>query len=403
MTYSYSFSGTDVKAFAERDSNVFSLNSLATISFQVNEQKSPVRRLGRQGVVGFTRSIKTIAGTMVFVILKDHPLRELMPNNNLALRHKEVSLNMPHQATNILPFNLRLKYKTEHSDYNFSELFIEGIEIISQSIVTSVNDMVTELIVQFMGRDYKEFYNSNNDRENYLASLITEDDLNNDLQLQEQYDNEQLLNKENIAFAENDTVNYYIDNMSKMLLKIKERQHYFDQNNLISNAEIDNYYDKSNKEYNDFINMVGNDAQAQQENYVSDLYEKDRTSKDKKYIENLLNELSSSRRQQQSLFKVNRQNKLNKEIKQLDQEIAILNGMLNQIKEFIKQDNNNYNLLSPGYNSNYYDNLLLSNNTNSYSSLIPYPEAIRNEIETTIRDKQTQRSIVFSLLKKDDN
>jgi hypothetical protein len=187
MTYNYSFSGTDVKAVAETESSVIALKSLATISFQVNEQKSPVRRLGRQHVVGFTRSIKTIAGTMVFVILNDHPLRELIPNNNLTLRHKDVDpFTLPNHATNILPFNLRLKYKTEHSSYSaYAELFIEGIEIISQSIVTSVNDMVTELVIQFLAKDYKEFNFTSN--EALMASRITEQDLNNDLVLQENY------------------------------------------------------------------------------------------------------------------------------------------------------------------------------------------------------------------------
>jgi len=283
MTYSYSFSGTDVKAFAERDSDVFSLNSLATISFQVNEQKSPVRRLGRQGVVGFTRSIKTIAGTMVFVILKDHPLRELMPNNNLTLRHKEVSLNMPHQATNILPFNLRLKYKAEHSGFNFSELFIEGIEIISQSIVTSVNDMVTELIVQFMGRDYKEFYNSF-DKENYLASLITENDLNNDLQLQEQYNNEQLLNREDVALAENETNNYYIKNINDYFTKLSETER--------TNSNFDPWGDQIIDEINtkSKLNIGDLNPEALDSNYVRD--ERDPYGFD--YLRNITNNYKSS-------------------------------------------------------------------------------------------------------------
>lgn len=222
MNYEYSFSGTDVRAFAEQDSNVFSLNSLATISFQVNEQKSPVRRLGRQGVVGFTRSIKTIAGTMVFVILKGHPLKDLMPNNTLTQRYKEINTNMPFQATNILPFNLRLKYKTEHSSTDFSELFIEGIEIISQSIVTSVNDMITELVVQFMGRDYKEFY-SNIDSSS--STITTQKDLDNDLQLQE------------------DNKDTQINNYNKRLQEIEIEKNDF----LTQQQELDSYGEEKNK------------------------------------------------------------------------------------------------------------------------------------------------------------
>lgn len=277
MNYEYSFSGTDVKAFTEQGSKVFSLNSLATISFQVNEQKSPVRRLGRQGIVGFTRSIKTIAGTMVFVILKGHPLKDLMPNNNLIQRHKEINTNMPSQATNILPFNLRLKYKTEHSSYDFSELFIEGIEIISQSIVTSVNDMITELVVQFMAQDYKEFYSNNNDKENYLASLVTENDLNNDLQLQEQYNNELLLNKEEIQYAENDTNNYYnteLNNYHKRLLEIEK----FNFNDTIANEELHNYINQK-------IEESGYLAKQEMDSYIE---EKNRELANKMFLDNLI-------------------------------------------------------------------------------------------------------------------
>ena len=50
-------------------------------SFQVNEQKSPVRRMGRPNVVGFTKSIRTIAGTMVLIILRDHPAHKIIDNS----------------------------------------------------------------------------------------------------------------------------------------------------------------------------------------------------------------------------------------------------------------------------------------------------------------------------------
>lgn len=164
MTYNYSFSGTDVKAYASNieGENFHQLKALSTISIQVNEQKSPVRRLGRQHVTGFTRSIKTVAGTMVFVILNDHPLKGLIANGNLYLNSRHVlnDINQKYQSTNILPFNLKLIYQTEHATNNTAEINVYGIEIISQSIVTSSNDMVTELVIQFLAKDYKEFYHS---------------------------------------------------------------------------------------------------------------------------------------------------------------------------------------------------------------------------------------------------
>lgn len=264
MTYNYSFSGTDVKAVAETESSVFALKSLATISFQVNEQKSPVRRLGRQHVVGFTRSIKTIAGTMVFVILNDHPLKELMPNNNLTLRHKDVDPNtLPYHATNILPFNLRLKYKTEHSyELSYAELFIEGIEITSQSIVTSVNDMVTELVVQFLAKDYKEFNFKSN--ESILASRITDQDLNNDLALQEIYQNEQeeiarqIKEETNLPYLnEIERTNSNFDPWGDQLLYEIDSKAFKDKGNLNPESLDKNYLRDQRDPYNfDYLKLI---------------------------------------------------------------------------------------------------------------------------------------------------
>ena len=172
--YPFSFSGADVRAFVftedKKDTGYF-LDSLATISFQINEQKSPVRRLGRPHVVGFTKSIRTIAGTMVLIILRDHPAARHIDKG----RYEQIGVtndtsNSNKFFTNSKPFDLRLTYqsednrfKTGYDDDNkknkstHSELLIQGIEIISQSIVTSINDMMTEVVVQFMAKDCTEF------------------------------------------------------------------------------------------------------------------------------------------------------------------------------------------------------------------------------------------------------
>ncbi len=201
MNYNYSFSGTDVKAYASNveGGNFHQLEALSTISIQVNEQKSPVRRLGRQHVTGFTRSIKTVAGTMVFVILNDHPLKELIADGNLYLNSRHVidNINKKYQATNILPFNIKLIYQTEHSTYNTAEINVYGIEIISQSIVTSSNDMVTEMVIQFLAKDYKEFYHRGKERLaedtiNAEKEIVRQEDILNQMNLENIYNKEQL-------------------------------------------------------------------------------------------------------------------------------------------------------------------------------------------------------------------
>ena len=166
------------------------LDSLATISYSIYEAKSPVRRLGERGVSGYTRGIRTIAGSMIFLVIEEHPLHKLIElqrkskNWSRDLNEKGHSFrtvrkgegpNVTNFVSTILePFNIGLFYKTEVA-FNYKDedaarnaikssgyirsgdsgahLVISGIDIISEGMVTSVNDMVTEVTVQFVAQD----------------------------------------------------------------------------------------------------------------------------------------------------------------------------------------------------------------------------------------------------------
>ena len=177
MDYTYSYSGADCRAYAffpDDPGNMVDLSSLATISISVHEAKSPVRRLGERGVSGYTRGIRTIAGSMVFLVIEDHPLWKLIhANNNYSStdwnRDSDRSISRINQrklSTMIRPFNIMLVYQTEIVKVGNSSkvssieiperasLIIEKIDILNEGLVTSVNDMVTEVQMQFVAQDY---------------------------------------------------------------------------------------------------------------------------------------------------------------------------------------------------------------------------------------------------------
>lgn len=175
-----------------KSTSIVPLDSLATISYSIYEAKSPVRRLGERGVSGYTRGIRTIAGSMVFLVIEEHPLHKLIElqrkskNWSRDLNTKghsfravqkggESSPKVTNFVSTILePFNIGLFYKTEVA-FNYNKegdavnaikssgyvrsgdsgahLVISGIDIISEGMVTSVNDMVTEVTVQFVAQD----------------------------------------------------------------------------------------------------------------------------------------------------------------------------------------------------------------------------------------------------------
>jgi len=182
----YSYSGADCKAvaFHEGGGETINLESLATISYSVYEAKSPVRRLGERGVAGYTKGIRTIAGSMVFLVVEDHPLAKLVEASNLSsmwskdlegseskgYSNQDIQGSKRYLSTMLKPFNIGLYYRTEVSfidnteSYEYStgyisefnemaQLVIQGVEIISEGMVTSVNDMVTEITMQFVAHD----------------------------------------------------------------------------------------------------------------------------------------------------------------------------------------------------------------------------------------------------------
>lgn len=185
----YSYSGADCKAIAYFDNNsnyndnndVVHLEGLATISYSVYEAKSPVRRLGERSVAGYTKGIRTVAGSMIFLVIEDHPLAELIKkenktevyssdNDSKGVSYKVTDGINRYLSTMLKPFNIGLFYKTEVSfsdnseEYEYSTVYktgfnemahlvISGVEIISEGMVTSVNDMVTEVSMQFVAHD----------------------------------------------------------------------------------------------------------------------------------------------------------------------------------------------------------------------------------------------------------
>lgn len=238
MTYTYSYSGADCKAYAwfegtdkiyeeaskrkktkteekliksdiidesYKDEILFKwlnnpvhLSSLATISVSIHDAKAPVRRLGHVGVSGFTKSIRTIAGTMVFLIIEDHPLRSLIAKDpsNIDLNYYYYSLDQEKGrgsltekintsffgtsklSSLISKFNLMLRYQTEvynekENNFGGASMIIKGIEITGESIVTSVNDMVTEVVIQFVAEDVAMFRASKTDTEETIKEAYT--------------------------------------------------------------------------------------------------------------------------------------------------------------------------------------------------------------------------------------
>jgi hypothetical protein len=160
MGYNYSYSGADCDVYAVYGSNIKHLDSIATVSVSMYEAKAPVRRLGHASPVGFTGNIRSIAGSLIFIVKNEHPLAKVMEDFGKFAKHLDdektqkgfTSNAKRYNAGMIKPFKLMLMYKNE-VDARGAGLRINNLEFISEGIVTSVNDIVSEVVLQFVATD----------------------------------------------------------------------------------------------------------------------------------------------------------------------------------------------------------------------------------------------------------
>ena len=204
------------------------------LSVSVYESKSPVRRLGHRNVVGFTKSIRTIAGSMILTVVEEHPLQQLAKTFNsenvfsldedlgYVLTNSSPSpsswpggqsiatrMRTDNRLSTILPeFDLSLYYKSETDKDVYAKSKIVGIEFINESIVTSVNDMVTEISLQFVAKDFMEFTGYGSRRP--VASLVpqTETESENAVAITTISDRDGITNSELNRSTDNNILRY---------------------------------------------------------------------------------------------------------------------------------------------------------------------------------------------------
>lgn len=198
--YRYSFSGSDAKVFAYfagyPDSFV-ELDSMHTMSFSIHEAKGQARALGFRGVKGLARGVRTIAGSMIFTVIEDHPLRplldkyaEIYKTTNASPASWSVDVNRVgvgrlvnkfefsnRFGTLLPPFNIMLQFVSEGARFlqedpitglpirNIEDrrksviegagLLIEYIDLVDDGFVVSTNDIVTEVTYSFIAVDAK--------------------------------------------------------------------------------------------------------------------------------------------------------------------------------------------------------------------------------------------------------
>ena len=150
-----SFSGTDTLVFILLPgTRPVVLGSITTLSYSVYRTKQPVINLGRTNVNGVTRGSRIFAGSMIFTLINQHWLNELIYEReaegpNWLSQYKEL------KADELPLFDLMVISANEYGSY--VSMFLYGVDITDEGQVVSVEDLFTENTLSFVARDIQTF------------------------------------------------------------------------------------------------------------------------------------------------------------------------------------------------------------------------------------------------------
>lgn len=139
------------------------LFDLQTVSIQSHREKFPVRTLGRVFPKSYTRGPRTLAGSFIFTLFNKAALWDLLQTSRSFYSSgvgsggtdsgiSEVSEAV--LADQLPPFDLTILCSNEYGDSSYMALY--GVEIVNDGRTLSIQDMITENVMQFIARDFED-------------------------------------------------------------------------------------------------------------------------------------------------------------------------------------------------------------------------------------------------------
>lgn len=149
-TFYKTFSGVDTLAFAMfPNAKPILLGSLTTISYSIYREKRPVPILGKINTGGYTRGMRSISGTLIFNLISQHFIRDLVEQIPYLKSHNKLK---PDE----LPFfDIMIIAANEYGAS--SKMMIYGIDIFEGSQILSIQDILIENVIGFVARDIDDF------------------------------------------------------------------------------------------------------------------------------------------------------------------------------------------------------------------------------------------------------
>jgi len=131
------------------------LGEIQTFSYSVYREKVPIRPLGAVYPKSFVRGSRTIGGSMIFTVIHQHVLHEIL-SLNMGMYNTGVSdhdqytytTNLPDQLP---PLDISIIFANEYGALSYMGIY--GVEFIQEGATFSIHDIYSESVVQYVARD----------------------------------------------------------------------------------------------------------------------------------------------------------------------------------------------------------------------------------------------------------
>lgn len=124
------------------------LGEIQTLSVSTYREKVAVRALGHTYPKSYTRGGRTIAGSMIFAVMYQNVLEELLQSHPADFDMGTVTTALVDQLP---PFDITIAFANEYGAV--SRMAVMGVEFVNDGQTMSIEDMFLENVMQYVARD----------------------------------------------------------------------------------------------------------------------------------------------------------------------------------------------------------------------------------------------------------
>lgn len=167
------------------------LAEVQTLSISTHRVKEPVRACGKVYPVGFCRGQREIAGSIIFTVFNEHVLYELLEAHPSDFDSMNYSSSLLDQMP---PMDITIAFANEYG--HTSRMAIYGVEFINEGQTMSIEDIITENVVNYVARDFDPMRSVAHKKMDESSRMVAEwvPMRASDLMLEEDYQNAKTMN-----------------------------------------------------------------------------------------------------------------------------------------------------------------------------------------------------------------